>query len=349
MTMTTLTSSVLDSTPNFVDGTFGAKDVRLAALGNALPGLFAADDFAASQRAAGANMSLDIAQGCAFVDPRQATHQGVYLVRRTSATPWNTSADGGITWTPADGSNPRIDLVLLEVKDNAEDASGTTGFRIRIETGTANASATHQLEVAYWPSIPAGCVPIAAVLVPAAATTLTTANITNLNPIGGTGRAATKYTAAVETITASSYARPATPDFLMVYVPNVAALVRLSMLGHMKVNVASGTQYMALFINGIQLKSDLLTDGAPQDEFTLANPAQTIWGRYVTDGGEGNSIAQGTGSDVSDVSTGMTVGQSGSIEIHALTAGWHVIEARFKTTANTVSIRERYMRAQVIG
>lgn len=175
-------TSNVDSTPMFVPGSFDGQDVRLATIGNAQPGLFAPGDFAVSQRAAGANMSVDIAAGRAYLNPVAVALQGSYLVWRGST--YNTSSDGGYTWTAADPTNPRIDLLCIEVADT--DFSGSyTGWKWRIVDGTPNAGATAVGLRQYWPSIPAGCLVVAAVRIPATATTITTANILNLNEVGG--------------------------------------------------------------------------------------------------------------------------------------------------------------------
>jgi len=181
-------TGIVSATPAFVPGSFDAQDVRLATLGNLRPGLYETGDFAVSQRAAGANMSLDIGAGRCFISPGDASQQGVYLARLATAdAPYNTLADGGYTWTAADATNPRIDLVCIEVED--QDFSGSyTGYKFRIVDGTPNAGATSQNVTTYWPAIPSGAIAVAAVRVPATATTLTTANITNLNPVGGHAR-----------------------------------------------------------------------------------------------------------------------------------------------------------------
>jgi hypothetical protein len=348
-------TSLVSSTPGFVTGTYGAKDVRLATLGNTLPGLFASGDFAVSQRAAGANMSVDIAQGRACVDPG-GTHQGIYLARRTSATAYNTSADGGYTWTAADATNPRIDLLCIEAKDTDEDASGVTGWRFRIVDGTPSASATHQLETAAWPAVPTGCLPITAIRVPAAATTLTTANITNLNPIAG-GRGSALYTATAETTTSTSYTRLTTPDLAFVYVPNSSARLRVGYKAHWKVSVASGTQTVALFLNSQQLRYGAAAAAAAVQEYAVTS-LTTSYSHLTTDGGNSASLGfiyGSGGADVSDVSTGQVMsynaaGEMGApLEIFGLAAGWYTVEVKFKTSANTLSVRERHLWAEVIG
>lgn len=345
-------TSLVSSTPGFVTGTFGAKDVRLATMGNELPGLYERGDFAVSQRAAGANMSVDIAQGRALMLPG-GSHQGLYLARRTSGTAYNTSADGGYTWTAADASNARIDLLCIEMKDTDEDAGGVTGWRFRVVDGTPSASATHQLEVGAWPAVPTGCLPIAAIRVPAAGTTLTTANITNLNPIAG-ARGTTSLIATAETTTSASYARLATPDVLMVYVPASGSIVRVAYKSLMKISVASGTQALSLFIDGNQIKQPVNGAAPAVVDGVSGTLAATDLNIALGHGGFSADSASSTGA--TDVSTGLFFGVGASgframapAEIVGLTAGWHVLEMRYKTSANTLTVNSRRFWAQVVG
>jgi hypothetical protein len=350
------TTTPISTQPSFTPGAhqYDAADARLAMLGNILPGLFQPGDLEVSQRAAGANMSVDIAAGRCFVDPQDDPHQGVYLAHLKSAdAPFNTLSDGGYAWTAAHGSNPRIDLVCVEVGD--EDFGGSfTGWRFRIVTGTANAGANHPLAVTHWPTIPAGCVPIAAVRVEAAATTIIDANIVNLNAIGGVGRAATSNVDSVQTTTSTSYTRLATPDFVCVYVPHDRAGVRFAANGMVKISSASGTQAISLFVNDTQL-SVPDADGAPSQPDGGSNTLSTVLGRFATADGGANyfSIGPGSGSDVTDVTTGMALRLSsvgGSpIDIVGMTAGWKVIEMRYKTSANTLTVQNRKMWAEVVA
>lgn len=354
-------TSLVSSTPDFVTNAtgFGGQDVRAGTLVNDIPGLFASGDFAVSQRGAGAAMSVDIAQGRAMVDPQQATHQGLYVVRRTTGTAYNTNADGGYTWTASDPSNPRIDLLCIEVKDTDMDASGTTGWRFRVVDGTPNAGATHQLITTYWPAVPTGCVPIAAIRVPAAATTLTTANITSLNPICGARPAANPITTN-ETTTSSSFTRLATPDFVFAYVP-ANSRVRWCYKSQWKISVASGTQGAALFINSTQLQYGVAT-GAPSVANFLGASLATLYSHLASTPSSpaaftsiGLTTGSETSTDASDVATGqmLSVDKSANavapIEIFGLAAGWYVFEMQYKTSANTLSVQNRKSWVEVVA
>ena len=98
----------------------------------------AAADFMVTQRAAGANLSVDInmpAGGFAYVQGDTISGQGLYCVPVHAANINEAIA-------AADPSNPRVDQVILEVQDNVLDASGGNLARTRVLTGTPTAGAT---------------------------------------------------------------------------------------------------------------------------------------------------------------------------------------------------------------
>lgn len=350
-------TSLVDATIDFVVGTFDAQDVRLGAMGNCLPGLRARGDFTVSQRAAGANMSVDISSGAAFVEPGgPASMQGLYLAR-TEAT-YNTASDGGYSWTAADLALSRIDLLCIEAAD-VDEGGSFTGFKFRVIDGVPNGSATHPLLTTYWPSVPNYCVPIAAICLAPAASSITTSAIVNLNAIGGSSRASylSKNTTA-ETTTSTTYARLATPDFVCVYVPHANARIRVFSEGWWKISVASGTQGIALFLNDTQLKLRNTTNAAPAAIERTITSLGTFMSRFITNVSPSNvasnmySTTAGATADVSDVTTGVigdTNGTSGAIEISQLAAGWYVIEQRYKTSANTLTVDERRLWAEVVA
>lgn len=355
-------TGIVDATVNFVTGTFDAQDVRLGAHGNALPGLYARGDFTVSQRAAGANMSVDISSGRVFVEPGgPASQQGIYMAR-TEAT-YNTSSDGGYTWTAADGSNPRIDLLCIEVAD-ADEGGSFTGFKFRVVDGTPSASATHQLNVAQWPAIPNYVVPIAAIKIPAADTTISTADITNLNPVGGVGRANYIHNASNETTTSTSFARLATPDFCMVYVPHTGAGLRIFHEANWKASGGAGDGGATFVLNGTTLKVRNLTNGAPAaGELSGVALSTSFYSRLITFPSTGSASATsqflgstaGATADVSDVTTGVagylfaSLAVPYPVEVSQLAAGWYLIEAQYKISANTLNVKDRRMRVEVIA
>lgn len=129
-------------------------------------------DFMVTQRNAGANMSVDInmpAGGFAWVAGTTITGQGLYCV------PVHTTNINEII-AGADPTNPRVDQVILEIQDNAIDASGGNLARTRVVIGTPQAGATLASRGGA-PALPNNCLLLADVLVPAAATTVPNSNI----------------------------------------------------------------------------------------------------------------------------------------------------------------------------
>lgn len=120
-----------------VDPGYAAIDDRRARLHGLQEGVVEAGSYAVTQRAAGVNMSVDIAAnlGFALVEGDSINFQGLYTV-----PPHSVTINEAIT--AAHGSLPRIDRVVLEVQDDTWDASGENRARTRILDGTATSGAT---------------------------------------------------------------------------------------------------------------------------------------------------------------------------------------------------------------
>lgn len=166
------------------DITFGAEyDYRLidAILGE---GVIGSGDFAVSQKAAGANMSVDVAAGTAVVEV-DSPYGGKRLVRNdatmNSGTPGSPGAGWATTFSAADASLPRVDRVVLEVKDSNVDASGLYEARLKVVSGTATSGAT-LTNLTGAAAVPSNCLLLANVLVDAAATSIVTAKIDTATP-----------------------------------------------------------------------------------------------------------------------------------------------------------------------
>ena len=121
------------------------------------------------QRAAGANMSVDVRAGGVLIPGTQETHQGFYHLHNTSAV--------NVAIAAADGTHPRIDLVVAKVRDS-EYSGSTDAGSIEVYTGTPAASPVE-------PSVGTNSYVLARVDVPAGATSITTARITDRRDILG--------------------------------------------------------------------------------------------------------------------------------------------------------------------
>lgn len=111
------------------------------------------------------NMSVDVAAGTALVNGTSVLAQGVYAVTNDATT--------NLALATADATNPRRDLVVVQVRDTTHDALGFNDARLFVVTGTPAASPVD-------PAVPAGCLVLARVQVAAAATSIVNANITTL-------------------------------------------------------------------------------------------------------------------------------------------------------------------------
>lgn len=120
-------------------------------------GVCASTDFAATQRAAGANFSIDVAAGYAWTNGNDISWQGPYFVWSDAVTNVSTfSGGGGIT---APGSGTRIHRLVLQVEDKL--TNGTwTGYTANLlllqDTGAGTPAEPNSADTIALVSIAAG-------------------------------------------------------------------------------------------------------------------------------------------------------------------------------------------------
>jgi hypothetical protein len=129
-------------------------------------GVLGADSFEVTERALGTNMALDIAAGVAVIEGDDAAGQGNYLVEATESL-------SAVTIGTAHASNPRIDLVGIQLRDPSEGGSAGRDSIFSVVAGTAAASPSA-------PSTPDSFLTLAQVLVPASATAISDTDITDM-------------------------------------------------------------------------------------------------------------------------------------------------------------------------
>lgn len=118
-----------------------------------------------------ANMSVNVGAGEAFVPGTQVSNvsghtfntQGIYFCLNDSTV--------NLTVTAADPTNPRIDLVVLQVIDT-QYSGASDGAQLAVVTGTPAASPVA-------PSAPSNSITLARISVPANATSITSGDITD--------------------------------------------------------------------------------------------------------------------------------------------------------------------------
>lgn len=130
---------------------------RLASTELDQEGVVGAGDFKVTPGAAA--KTLSVAAGEAGIDGDSTSNQGRYYQRNSAAQ----TLDLAIA---PDATNPRIDQLVLEVKDDNHDASGLNVGRLRVVSGTASAGATlaNRSGAA---ALPSTCIRLADILVPA--------------------------------------------------------------------------------------------------------------------------------------------------------------------------------------
>jgi hypothetical protein len=140
---------------------------RGSTIGSVLGGLVAATDLETTY--AGSGLKISVAPGEAIVAGHNATQSGYYFR--------NTSADT-ITPPAANLSNPRIERLVAQVHDASyEGASNSFALELLNGTPTPGATLTNLSGVA---AAPNSSMTLAYVLIPAAATTISNADIKNV-------------------------------------------------------------------------------------------------------------------------------------------------------------------------
>jgi len=126
---------------------------------------------AVTQRSTGANDSVDVAAGAAIISGDDEADQGKYYVRNTGVV--------NVPFTPAPGSDQRIDLLVLQVNDpTAGGAAGDDAVFLVIE-GTPAGTAVA-------PAVPDTAIPLAEVLRLSSDTSIVNAAITDRRPTSST-------------------------------------------------------------------------------------------------------------------------------------------------------------------
>jgi len=148
-----------------IDSFYGADELGLPYRDLIGEGIVEAGDLAVSERASGANMSVDVAAGACWVaGDDDADAQPTYRLRNDATV--------NVAISAADATNPRIDLVVARVYDSAFAGVSDAGT-IEVVTGTPAGSPSA-------PSLPNNAVALAQVAVAAGASSVTTANITDV-------------------------------------------------------------------------------------------------------------------------------------------------------------------------
>lgn len=152
---------------------YSAQDFRsvIAAL-TPNTGVVRATDLQVSQRAAGANLSVDVASGRALIAGGSIANQGTYVAYSDAVT--------NVSISTPNATNPRIDIIVAQIHDKQADGGTSYGWTLTAIAGTPAVSPAV-------PATPVSAIKLAEVAVGAAAASIVTANITDRRVLSGTG------------------------------------------------------------------------------------------------------------------------------------------------------------------
>jgi len=159
---------------------------------DALPaGVVGYNDMKVVQRAAGANLSVDVGSGngyVAFRTPEGGKRRCRNDATSNSGTPGSPNApDWALTFTSPDGTNPRLDAVVLQVRDSLLDAGGAYDAVFKVVAGVATSGATLDNRNGASSPLPVNSLHLADVLVGAGASTIVNADIRDRRPVAAIG------------------------------------------------------------------------------------------------------------------------------------------------------------------
>jgi len=137
-----------------------ADELRRILRGVASEGTLKSGDLAVTQNGT-PNMSVNVAAGEAFVEGDSSTAQGLYYVRNNATV--------NLAISQASSTNPRKDIVILEVLDSDYTGSSDLG-QLRVVAGTPGASPSP-------PATPVSSLKLAEITVPQSASSIVSANI----------------------------------------------------------------------------------------------------------------------------------------------------------------------------
>lgn len=148
-------------------------------------GVVGSGDFKVTQNT-GSNMQANVAAGFAWIAVDTGTRNGLsHAVSDATAT---------LTVTGSNGTNPRVDQVILRYNDTQVPTGAGNIPTLEVLAGTATAGATldNRTNAA---ALPADAIRLADILVPAASTAVTNANIRDRRPWARGARWSANYTA----------------------------------------------------------------------------------------------------------------------------------------------------------
>lgn len=216
------------------------------------------DGFVVSQRAAGTNMSVDVASGTCTILGDDTAEQGLYLCESTGTENVTLDAAPGV-------GNSRIDRIVAQVRDGTVLGNSTHDWIVTKVTGTPSASPSA-------PALPSSAISLALVEVDHGTAAVTDAMITDDRDYGGVKSFALRYNAV-------------TSNHLAAGAVNAAAVGAGAVTDFGLANDA---------VVAGKIADNAVTAGTIADEaVTAANIAAEAWTAYTPDQ---NGVFLGTGA-----------------------------------------------------
>lgn len=172
----------------------GTSDRELINLLFSTAGIVSFGDLLVAQRAAGANMSVDVAAGTCIIIGTDIVGQGKYACKSDAVT--------NVTIAAAPGSGQsRIDLIVAQVRDADADAGSNNDWIITAVTGAAASTGSQHA-----PGIPASALVLAEIAVGPSVTSIVNANVTDERTVASLQSGATGALASYHSTAATSTA-----------------------------------------------------------------------------------------------------------------------------------------------
>jgi hypothetical protein len=213
-------------------------------------GVVGASDLMVVQRGAGANQSVDVGTGFAWVQLDTGTRNGMGHV--------TNDAVANVTVTAANGTNPRIDQIILRWNDTSIPTGSGNVPTLEVLTGTATSGATLANRTGA-AALPNDCLRLADLLIPALSTTISNTQIRDRRPWARGAFARVVRTAGNLTTTSASMVQLSST--LQQRIECSGAPVRIWLHGYLQHSVANTLTLFQPMIDGGTI--DSLNDYSP--------------------------------------------------------------------------------------
>lgn len=260
-------------------------------------GVLAAGDLKVTQRAAGANKTVDIAAGSGWVQGSHTARQGFYHVVN----------DAVVNLTIPDNAtgNPRLDQIVCRINDTTDGGSVADNAVFEVVPGTPTSGATLDNRNGFG-TLPTSCLLIADVLAPAGFSSITNSAIRDRRPWARGAFRRIARTGGNFSTTSTSLAAIDTTNFAS-RMECTGVPVEVTWSGLVSTSTAARNNVdFGLFVDGAGVDSTTIISRAWTE--AVGGAAAPIFGRYVFVPAAGSHLiaptfASGSGVSVSLLGT----------------------------------------------